>query len=407
MRRAFVLSFAALLTASLTACGSIVAGSFQPAEVDIRNLDTGSYPTEPPNAHDDDYRPDFTSMPHIAAMRLSDYVIPAYEIDPHLKYGQLPFEISRGLLPGELGSEGELKPIAERNKLLFGFKTTGFDQKTTIVPSAWPIKTTQHATAISTMVMQFPDPERATAAASQFYDADLNANREQNQPVPLPNYTSAHAHWRPGTPFLRAFLAHGSYVVAYLVSTNEPDLNALIGLAEKSYAAQLPALDQLTPLTDEELFQLPWDTDHLLSRALNPNKSERPAIGSQALYGLRGIVQYADDLSIAKQRFSAMNADRFAVSDGTIVARTPDSATAKKIVAERRTPAPAAHDADAPPNVPDSACVENKRSAMDFEIKRFTCIVAYRQYAGFVTGDQLLDVQQRAAAQYAIFANSR
>ncbi|MFI6171582.1 hypothetical protein ACIBCN_32725 [Nocardia sp. NPDC051052] len=407
MRRAVVLPFAALLTAGLTACGSAVAGSSQPAEVDIRKLDTGSYPTEPLNAHDDDYQPDFVTMPHIAAMRLSDFVLPAYEIDPHLKYGQLPFEITRGGLPGELGSEGDMKPIAERNKLLFGFKTTGFDQKTTIVPSAWPIKTTQHATTISTMVMQFPDPERATAAAAQFYDADLGANREQNQPVPLPNYPTAHAHWRPGTPFLRATLAHGSYVVAFLVSTNEPDLSALTELTEKSYAAQLPVLDQLKPLTDEELFDLPWDTDHLLSRALNPNKSERPAIGSQALYSLRGIVQYADDLSVAKQQFSAMNADRFAVSDGTIVARTPDAAAAKKIVAERRTPAPIARDADAPPNVPDSACVENKRAAMDFDIKRFTCIVAYRQFAGFVTGDQLLDVQQRAAAQYAIFANSR
>lgn len=407
MKRAFVLPFAVLLAASITGCGSTMAGTSHPAEADIRTLDTGSYLTEPLNAHDDDYLPDFTSMPHIAAMRLSDYVLPAYEIDPNLKFGQLPYEISRGQPPGELGSEDAMKPIAERNRLLFGFRTTGFDQKTSIVPSSWPIKTTQHATVISTMVMQFPDSERAAAAAAEFYDADLSANREHNQPVALPKYNTAHAHWRPGTPFLRTTLAHGSYVVAFLVSTNEPDLNALTALAEKSYDAQLPVLDQLKPLTDEELFQLPWDQDHLLSRALNPIKVEIPQVGSQALYNLRGITQYADDLSIAKQRFSAMNADRFAVSDGTIVARTPDSAAAKKIVAEKLTPAPVARDADAPPKVPDSTCVENKRAPDDFDMKRFTCIVAYRQYAGFVTGNQLLDVQQRAAAQYAIFANSR
>ncbi|MFI6045099.1 hypothetical protein ACIA8C_25950 [Nocardia sp. NPDC051321] len=407
MKRASVPPFAVLLAASLTACGSIMAGTSHPAEADIRTLDTGSYLTEPLNAHDDDYLPDLTSMPHVAAMRLSDYVLPAYEIDPNLKFGQLPNEISRGLPPDELGNEDDMKPIAERNKLLFGFQTTGFDQKTSIVPSSWPIKTTQHATAISTMVMQFPDSERAAAAAAEFYDADLSANREHNQPVALPKYNTAHAHWRPGTPFLRTTLARGPYVVAFLVSTSEPDLNALTALAEKSYDTQLPVLDQLNPLTDEELFQLPWDPDHLLSRALNPIKVEIPAIGSQALYNLRGIIQYADDLSIAKQRFSAMNADRFAVSDGTIVARTPDSAAAKKIVAEKLTPAPVARDADAPPNVPDSTCVENKRDPNDFDIKRYTCVVAYRQYAGFVTGNQLLDVQQRAAAQYAIFANSR
>ncbi|WP_433661756.1 DUF7373 family lipoprotein [Nocardia sp. CA-128927] len=407
MRRAIMLSFAALLATVVTACGSTMSGTSQPAEIDIRKLDTGSYPTEPLNAHDDDYQPDFITMPHIAAMRLSDYVLPAFEIDPSLKYGQLPAEISRGLPPSELGDEGAMKAVAARNKLLFGFRTTGFDQKTSIIAADWPRKTTQRATTISTMVMQFPDAARAATAATEFYDADLGANREQNQPVPLPKYNAAHAHWRPGTPFLRTTLAHGPYVVAFLVSTREPDLTALTALAEKSYDAQLPVLDQLKPLTDEELFQLPWDTDHLLSRALNPNKFERPAVGSQALYNLRGVIQYADDLSIAKQRFSAMNADRFAVSDGTIVVRTPDSAAAKKIVAERLTPAPVARDADAPPNVPDSICIENKRDDFDFDMKRFTCVVAYRQYAGFVTGNQLLDVQQRAAAQYAIFANSR
>ncbi|WP_107654226.1 DUF7373 family lipoprotein [Nocardia suismassiliense] len=406
MRRAFLIPFAALLAAGLTACGSTMPGTVEPAEIDIRTLDTGSYPTEPLNAHDDDYKPDFITMPHIAAMRLSDYVVPAYEIDPKLKYGQLPFEITRGSLPSELGIEPDLKPIAARHKLLFGFRTTGFDQKTSIIPSGWPVKTRQNTTTISTMVMQFPDVERATAAATEFHDADFAANRD-NQRVPLPKYPAARAQWRPDAPFLRTTMAHGPYVVALLVSSNGPDLPALTALAEKTYDIQLPVLDQLKPLTEEETYQLPWDPDHLLSRALNPNKFERPAIGTQALYNLRGIVQYADDLSVAKQRFSAMNADRFAVSDGTIVARAPDAAAAKKIVAERLTPAPVANDAAAPPNVPDSACVEHRQEAFNFEMKRFTCVVAYRQYAGFVTGNQLLDVHQRAAAQYAIFANSR
>ncbi|GAA5081681.1 DUF7373 family lipoprotein [Nocardia iowensis] len=407
MKRAFVLPIVALLAVGLTACGSSVSGTAQPAEVDIRKLDTGSYPTEPLNAHDDDYQPDFTSMPHVAAMRLADYVVPAYEIDPHLKYAQLPFEITRGLLPAELGNEGDMKPVAERNKLLFGLRTTGFDKKTSLITAGWPSKIAKNSTTISTIVMQFPDTERAVAAAAEFYDADFATYRDQNQPVPLSKYPAAHAHWRPGSSFLRVTLAHGPYVVAFLVSTNGPDLNALTALAEKSYDTQLPVLDQLKPVTEEELYQLPWDPDQLLSRALNPNKFERPDIGSQALYRVRGIVQHADDLSVATPRFRAMNADRFAVSDGTIVARTSDSAAAKRIVAERLMPAPVSHDTDPPPNVPDSACVENKRDPLDFGIKRFTCAVAYRQFAGFVTGNQLLDVHQRAAAQYAIFANSR
>ena len=57
-----------------------------------------------------------------------------------------------------------------------------------------------------------------------------------------------------------------------------------------------------------------------------------------------------------------------------------------------------------PPNLTGATCVENKQLAAK---KRFSCILAYKQYVGIVSSEQLLDAQQRAAAQYAVFANSR
>ncbi|MGK8520531.1 hypothetical protein ACRS6B_02715 [Nocardia asteroides] len=72
----------AVAAAILTGCGSTTPGTAQPGEIDIRRLDTGNYPTEPPNAHDDDYQPLFIDMGKVAAMRLADHVASAYDMIP-------------------------------------------------------------------------------------------------------------------------------------------------------------------------------------------------------------------------------------------------------------------------------------------------------------------------------------
>ncbi|ASF10032.1 hypothetical protein NBRGN_103_00050 [Nocardia brasiliensis NBRC 14402] len=406
MRAGRIAALACCAMTLLAACGSTVSGTAQPGEIDIRQLDVGNYPTVPLNAHDDDYRPTFYEMREVAAMRLADYVASAYDIDPRMKYGSLSWSISSGVMPDELGRPTDLEPIAKRHKMIYGFKSNGSDNNSSNFTSSWPTKRQPNSTTVSTIVMQFPDAERAKIAATEFYDADFGAYREQNQPVPLPKYAEAHAHWRPDSPFLRTTMAHGPYVIGFLVSTPAPVLNDLVALAEKAYSTQLALLDQLPVLSEEQLLQLPWDPDHLLSRALNPDKAKRPSFDdSYALLGGRGVLHYTRDRDYAKQRFADMRADRFALSAGTLVVHTAGPDAARKVVADRITPTLAGANADAPANLPDSACVENKTGVSGS--KRFTCIVAYREYVGFVSANQLADAQQRAAAQYSLFANSR
>ncbi|MEU7631944.1 hypothetical protein AB0C34_18430 [Nocardia sp. NPDC049220] len=395
-----------LSTVLLAACGSTKSGTAQPGEIDIRNLDTGNYPTEPPDAHDDDYQPLFIDMPKVAAMRLADYVATAYDIDPAMKYGRSSSTITTGILPEQLGRITDMKPIAERNRMMYGFESNGSDQNITVADADWPTKQQSNSTTVSTLIMQFPDATRARQAATEFHDTDFGTYRDKNEPVTLPKYPDARAHWRPGSPFLRAVLPHGSYVAAFLVSTVGPDRDALVTLAERAYDTQLPLLDQLAPLSEEAMLRLPWDSDHLLSRALNPNKTKSPSYDNRhALFSLRGILQYAPDREYAKKRFTAMNAEKFAVSDSTLVIRTPGPEAARSVAEQRVTPTPASGAADPPPGLTDATCVENK--ARYFDTKRFTCIVPYQQYVAFVVADQLLDAQQRAAAQYSVFANSR
>lgn len=405
----------ALITAAVlvSGCGGAVSPTALPAEVDVRTLDVGPYPTEPSNAHDDDYVPDYSGRQRIAAARLANSVVSAYEIDSAMKYGRSATLFGATWAPDDLGERTANEAIIKRHKMVYGFETHGSDDTSYVSTYPdWPrrLESKPKQMYAATMVLQFPNAEQATAAAAEFYEADFARYREQNQPITLPKHPAARAHWQPGNGFARTTLAHGPYVVAFLLATTEADPNALAALADRAYELQLPLLDKLTPLSPDEVWDLPWDPDHVLKRVLNPDKAAlRPDYNDFYVTGKRGLIQFADNRELATDRLGAMNVIDFAVLGDTMVARAADSAAAEMIVTDRITPTPVAGEAAAPANVPHSACVENKVDSKlgGSNSRRFTCLVAYREYVGFVHSAQLVDAHQQAAAQYAVFANTR
>ncbi|MFF2087722.1 hypothetical protein ACFVVM_28425 [Nocardia sp. NPDC058176] len=399
------------MTTVLTACGATLSGTAQPGETDISALDVGSYPTKPLNAHDEDPVPGLHSMHVVAAMRIADHVINSGDIDPQMKFGQRAGTYAGTTMPRALSIGTEIPAIAEKHKLLYGFESSGASQNNSLITyTKWPIKDDTNELTASTMVFQFPTTEQATAAAQEFHDADLAEQEGRNQPVDLPDYPAAKSHWRPDSPFLRTLLPHGPYVIAFLLSVNTPDQQALVTMAQTAYAKQIEALDKTTPLSDEEVMTLPWDPDHLLMRTLNPPQFHIPSgDGSYVLTGKVGILHYSGNLLSTDRNYIAeqltkMDAQQVAQSEGSIGIRTAGPAAARRAVTEKLFPWRFESEAAAPQNLPDSACVENRGQDAP---KRFSCVVAYNEYVGIVSSDQLLDAQQRAAAQYAIFANSR
>ncbi|WP_280366405.1 DUF7373 family lipoprotein [Nocardia wallacei] len=403
---------AAGLAAMLTGCNATLAGTALPGEVDIRKLDVGAYPTEPVDIYDD-YRPAFFQMDDVAAMRLADYVATAEDVDPRMTFGSDAGSFTSGAMDSLLGRPDVTEAIAKRNKMMYGFKSEGADRSTFILDSGWPTvsRSTPDASTVNLLVMQFPDAEAAQRSADEFYAADFDANKDSNQPLTLTKYPKAHAHWRPSVPTARSFVAQGPYVVGVVVTVPKPDQAALTTLAEKAFDTQLPMLDQVKPVSDEEALHLPWDQDHILSRTLNPSEVYKPGIGAYpGVYGRRGVLHHMSDRAQARKTFEAIGADRFAMTEAALLARAKDAASARKAVTEPLAITGMARKADAPPNVPDSACVENRTgtgNSAQTRVKRFTCIVAYRQYVSYLNAAQLLDAQQRAAAQYALLANSQ
>ncbi|WP_043647780.1 DUF7373 family lipoprotein [Nocardia thailandica] len=411
MRKTASALAALVLTALLSACGSTVAGTPQPGEIDIRKLDAGGYPTEPFSAHDDPYRPGFTMMDDVAAMTLAEFVVTAYDIDPAMKYGKRATGVSSGLPPYSLGEDKRITPILKSRRLLYGFSSKGSSTNDGVYDlGQWPMKSKQNSTTATITVLQFPDADLAATAARELQEADFATYPDKVETVALAKYPNARSYWQPTSPFLRTIMPHGPFVIAFQLSLPTPDKAGLSRLAETAYDKQLDLIGKAKAYTDEESMTLPWDPEKLIDRTLNPDKIPTPdASGMHTLVGPHGLLHYAGDrypgtIDIAAQQFARMKAQRIAMSYGNIVVRTADEHAADQAVKDRLVTSDILKPAAAPPNLPDSTCFENIDAS---STKRFTCMLAYREYVGIVSSDQLLDAQQRATAQYAILANSR
>lgn len=393
------------IVAALGSCGTD-HGIARPAEIDVRALDTGPYPVEPIDFHLD-ATPGLLHSLQVGGLRLGEYVVDAYDVDPHLTRGLNSVSFTSGVIAESLGNSPAMTAVAKRDNMYFGFESVGSDTDSFLNLTDWPSESSKKATAIDLLVMQFPDADTAGRAATDFSNADIGVTR--NQPIPVAGYPDAHANWRPGTGVVRSFLAHGSYVAAVVAFTPTADQQNLTTLVRKTYDTEFPVLDQLRPISDEDTVRLDWDPEYMISRALNPDKNTTIGFYDEnAAYGPRGVMHYMPYRSQAKQAFTAMNAVKFARTDAALVVRTKDDASADKAVHDRLTPQPHQSAAAAVPKIADSACVENDTKTDIFaNRKRFTCIVAYRNYVGYVESDQLIDAHQRAAAQYALLANSQ
>ncbi|WP_067704252.1 DUF7373 family lipoprotein [Nocardia jejuensis] len=392
---------AAAVAAALTAAGCAhVGGTAAPGEIDVRTLDVGSYSTQPLDLRYTYYN-DLGGGRELAMMRLAGRMATGPDIDPALKYGI-------GAQPiGDVDAatkvlDAATAPALARNGMLFGYSADHTDREPAESGSL------RGSTFAKVLVLQFPGDAAAAQAAAEIDDLDFAVAAEENQHVTLPKYPTAHAHWRPTISHIGSTIAHGSYVVRIVAGVRETNIDQLVDLVGKIYGAQLPLLDSLRPLSREDMLRLPYDSDGMLRRTLNPDGFGSPNSKNLAVFEPRGFLNQVKNQELWTRLANESGLDRFALnssmSNESMLFRTRDTAAARKLTSEMLgAPYPGA--ADAPPGIPDALCGESARER-DYSTKRFRCVVTYRQYVATVEGDQLSDAQQRAAAQYALLANS-
>ncbi|MFE3188650.1 hypothetical protein ACFXHA_06545 [Nocardia sp. NPDC059240] len=393
-----------LLTAvAVAGCGTTVQGSAHPGEIDVRTLDVGKYSVDPLDLRYL-YSARMRNGLELAVQRLADHVVNASDIDPEFKYatGSLPFHDSDDATKVLAKVTA---PVLDADKMMFGI-AVGHSEKQPDQSGKAP----DDSAFTTVTVMQFPDAASATKAAADLENADFGVAADVNQHVSLPKYPDAHSHWLPGVASIGSAIAHGNYVVYAYLGTKDPDLSELTALAEKVYDAQLPLLDSLPPLDREGVLRLPFDPDAMLRRTLETQNYFGPDFSDNAVAQPRGFLNRVGNQDFWRRLITESGLDRFATSgadyDGvTMLFRTRDAKAARDLAAAilDRTHSGVA---DAPSRVPDVKCGEKTDQNQGGSRNRFECMISYRNYTASVEGDQLADAHQRAAAQYALLANS-
>lgn len=422
--RAVVGTIAVLLgVSSLSGCGSQTSGSPTAGEVDVRQLAVGNYPTDPLDVRMS-YQHSGASGKKIALARLADNVVIGADVDAKFSHNVLALSLDSTNATLNSVLAGAVQPVLESNGFIFGFSAAASTREL----SASRLRDHSgnfnpfngaagdpEATAFNVTVLQFPDQQRAQAAADQMEAADFAVAADQNVRVTLAKQPNAKAHWRPGVSSMAATMAYGQYVVNVYVAQPKPDLDALRGLAEQIFAAQLSLLEKAPALSPHEIFRLDYDPDAMQRRTLHPKGWLNPHPIDEATHTPRGYLHYADDQVAWKQLLDDNGVDRISTaSSGGLLFRARDAESAAKLWSGINGAAGA--NAEAPAKVPDVSCTAKPgdesgaswwASSVAGTSTAYVCTLHYDRYVARVAGPQLVDVQQRAAAQYALLANAQ
>ncbi|WP_336085303.1 DUF7373 family lipoprotein [Nocardia sp. SSK8] len=257
-------------------------------------------------------------------------------------------------------------------------------------------------------VMIFPDPQQATAAAAALERVDFEANT-RNEPIEIPRYPGAHAHWQPTEQSIGVWYATGNLVVYtwvydYLkIHLKKVDRPALLELVHKSLDTIVPAVAAFRPTPVDALMTAPVDLDGMLGRTL-----KRPAEDSwtnpPGAYAGRAAAHFGSEPDDVARTVAENGVDRFA-ADGADVYRARDYAAALRVQEDLGGLSRKFQRVESPVNLPTALCKEY--IGREMLAVRFYCSVTAGRYAAFTWASQLLDAQQRVSAQYALLVNAR
>ncbi|MGW0248731.1 DUF7373 family lipoprotein [Nocardia goodfellowii] len=397
MSRIAVGAACVLLAGVLTACSG-VAGTPTAGELDVRRLEVGPYPV-------DRHKYDQNSSGKgalLEGMRMADVVPPAVKVDSSLIYGRgnTVFTDSETAIDFLANVS---KPIVEKRKMIAGYAASGADQPD-------PEGTTRPAegtTAITTVVLRFPDESTAETAARELEDADIGVSPD-NRKLLSTKYPDAFLHWRPGVANVGAFHAYKSFVISLFVARPRADSADLISWVDKTLAVQLPVLDGFQPTPADKLDSLKVDPEGLLARVVVQDRKEHtPDAQKFAIYGPNNFIHDSDDEGRAAKLMEETGVDKTAHVSAGSVFRARDEAAAQRLVPGLITDAGDTFDPiSAPDDVPGAKCLKlNSKGDTERDYK-YRCYVPYKRFVGLVTSDKESDVRQKVAAQYALLANS-
>ncbi|MEV0852532.1 DUF7373 family lipoprotein [Nocardia fluminea] len=389
------------LAVLLVGCGT-VEGAATPGEIDVRSLDVGRYTTVPADL-EVGRKP--TDGPVLEGLRMAGAVVFPREVDPALIHNWGTDVLDTPQRASETSAISNVNlAVLERHRMIVGFDVAegslAFDR------TKPAIETDARITRV--VLLRFPGAKTAEEAARELEATDFRVSPD-NQPVPIPGYAAAQAHWRPGIKTIGATFAHGEIVVSMFLQHSSPDIDALAKRVAAVLDAQIPLLDKFTPTVPDRIAELPRDPDGLLRRTLIPGPADqRIAISSRefaAWPGRAGLHYRPVEPAELGAAWDRGGVDSVANSYSTTLFRFRDDAAALAFGATwHDTLGAAAHPVAAPEGLPQARCAERRAGSAPALTR---CYVSYRRYGAFVSGAEPGGVRQQAAAQYALLANAQ
>lgn len=399
LRAAWTMVTASALAVSIGACGadeSTSAASAPPPEpvVDITQLDTGNFPTQPRDLG----KP--TSLEHarlVEAQRLGNYLPLPSATDPIFVYND-------GMWTNAFIDAKPLGAIMATERFpeaapdfIGGFVTTAGSERN------------NEGIDLLNAALLFPSEQSAQRAAAELERVDFEYNN-RNQRVEIPKYPAAHAHWQPnGDQSIGSWYPVGRVVIytwVYdykLTYLGRNDLTGLQGLVERNLDAVIPEIEKFEPTPPVKLMEVDVDPEGVLGRTLPGTKDEGTS-NPPGVYDGKSAVHFTVDMSELSQVVADNGVDKFAF-DGTELFRARDATGAANVSSHLTKLSRKFRTEDSPRNLPHARCIEYiGREMLAF---RFYCSVPHGRYAAYTWSSQLLDAQQRISAQYALLVNAK
>jgi hypothetical protein len=324
------------------------------------------------------------------ARRMGDFVVGAWEVDPAL-VEQWGLPMGRGVAP--LGPDALPTVVPEAQDPALSSNLVNI-----FAAGRQSTKSKQ----LLNVVLRMTDPPAASAAISALLAAvqqdPANANKSIAA-IPIPGHPEAQAITSDYTGIdgtrwtgVRSFTAHGAYVL-YQAAYTAGDRGRAVDMVAKMLNLQGTRIDGFSPTNPADFPTLPRDPTGVLAKAL-PVPPGQSDVSNKATFGPYAILHYQDNpiVTNAVTVFPDAGVDA-AVHGSSWVIRARDAAGAAA-VAEATFNEVTAAPADPVPNLPGSRC------ANFVEKQYFWCVGTADRYEFEVSGTQLRDVHQQAAAQY-------
>ncbi|MGN2641571.1 DUF7373 family lipoprotein [Nocardia takedensis] len=386
-------------TAVLTAVALVLSAgcsdpeSSGPVTLDVSTLDSGNYPATP---------------------RSMDF-----QLDP--KYGPLREAIRIGaVMPLILDTDGrftvqrltspERRVIPKVPPALWGLDIDEFNEFTTGMIAGWTTSGERRrqfnmGRQITMHALRFTDAAAAATAADRLIERQ--ALKAPGQAVTLPNQPAARAKFTPDKRYLDVWLPREDMLLYVHVDdpVSEPLLaEDLITLAHAALTDLIEGLRAYSPTPRDQIAALPVDVDGLLGRTLPAATAEGKADVRSMLLPAQAALHY--DLFPATTKPALLDAgvDLVAVSDARVY-RASDAAAADRLIAAFAAQlAEGVRAIDSPPGMPTVRCFETKDTKVSSGLYPPTCLVPYDRFVGRVTGQNVQELHQKAAAQYKLLA---